>query len=119
MNYLKQYNLLIETRRQLKRKRRKNITGLYLEEHHIIPTCLGGLDKKNNKVLLTWREHYVAHVLLYEIYKDECKEYQISLGWAVWSMCRIDPSKPGRSEIIINSHDLEKARLIFIESISV
>jgi hypothetical protein len=36
----------------------------YTEKHHIIPKCMGGSDKQNNLVILTAREHYIAHLLL-------------------------------------------------------
>jgi hypothetical protein len=41
----------------------------YLENHHILPKCLGGLDDSDNLVKLTAREHYVAHQLLARFYK--------------------------------------------------
>jgi len=37
--------------------------------HHIIPRSLGGLNDKINLVNLTAREHYIAHLLLWKIYK--------------------------------------------------
>ena len=63
MNYTKHYDTLIERARQ-----RKN-EG-YLEEHHVIPKCMGGTDEKSNLVLLTPEEHYVAHQLLVKIYNN-------------------------------------------------
>lgn len=45
----------------------------YYEKHHIIPRCLGGDNSKDNLVLLTYREHIIAHRLLYRINPDkEC-----------------------------------------------
>lgn len=41
----------------------KTLPGQF-DKHHIIPTCLGGDDKKSNLVLLTPREHYMCHLLL-------------------------------------------------------
>lgn len=38
--------------------------------HHIIPECLGGLDIKSNLVLLTPREHRLAHILLTKIFPE-------------------------------------------------
>lgn len=34
------------------------------ERHHIVPVSCGGSDEPSNLVLLTLREHYVAHLLL-------------------------------------------------------
>jgi hypothetical protein len=62
MNYLKHYNLLIE------RARIRTTEFTYVEEHHIIPRCMGGSDAADNLVKLTPEEHYVAHQLLVKIY---------------------------------------------------
>lgn len=57
---------------RLKQKR----SGFYFEGHHIIPKCKGGTGNstrpKNNPniVLLTAREHFLAHWLLWRIYGD-------------------------------------------------
>ena len=37
---------------------------VYSEKHHIIPRSFGGLDEESNLVVLTAREHFVAHLLL-------------------------------------------------------
>lgn len=42
----------------------------YYEKHHVIPKCLGGTDEKNNLVLLTAEEHWVAHLLLVKMHPD-------------------------------------------------
>ena len=36
----------------------------YTEKHHIIPRSMGGKDTNKNLVVLTAREHYIAHLLL-------------------------------------------------------
>lgn len=63
MNYQKIYNNLISKRIY------SPATG-YKEVHHIIPRCLGGTDDKSNLVSLSYKEHYLAHVLLCKIYPD-------------------------------------------------
>lgn len=77
MNYKKIYNDLMLSRLLLKNSRIKEKTqGQYFEGHHIIPKCKGGAGistrPKNNEniVLLTAREHFLAHWLLWLIYKD-------------------------------------------------
>lgn len=58
----------------LRLKQKRN--GFYFEGHHIIPKCKGGTGTstraKNNTniVLLTPREHFLAHWLLWRIYGD-------------------------------------------------
>ena len=61
MNYSTHYNLLI-TRAQ----NRKLLT--HKEAHHIFPKCLGGTNDPTNLVNLTYREHYIAHLLLAKIH---------------------------------------------------
>lgn len=64
MDYTKHYSLLIE------RAKNRNQEG-YTEKHRILPGCMGGKYNKNNVVLLTAEEHYVAHQLLVKIYPTE------------------------------------------------
>lgn len=42
----------------------------YTEKHHIIPKCVGGTDHSENLIILTFREHFIAHWLLSEISND-------------------------------------------------
>ena len=67
MNYNRIYNQLIE-----KAKLENNLDNVYYERHHIIPKSLGGPNTKSNLVKLVPRQHYIAHLLLYKIYKDKC-----------------------------------------------
>lgn len=48
--------------------------GEYFEAHHIVPVSMGGDGKRtdyrhSNIVILTAREHYIAHALLFLIYR--------------------------------------------------
>jgi hypothetical protein len=62
MNYLKHYIILI--RNSIDR----NIeTRSHYESHHIFPKSIYG--ENNNTVLLTLREHYIAHKLLWKLMK--------------------------------------------------
>jgi uncharacterized protein YdiU (UPF0061 family) len=69
MDYQKIYTNLMKSR-QLQRGSNRQIG---YELHHILPASLGGTDDKSNLVLLTYREHYVAHWLLTKIYPREPK----------------------------------------------
>lgn len=62
MNYQRIYNELVH--RGVIRRRLEG----YCEVHHIIPKCLGGEDNHSNLVVLTAREHYIAHWLLTKIH---------------------------------------------------
>ncbi len=64
MNYEKIYNNLCNRGRE-----KRELHG-YCEKHHIIPKCLGGLDNEDNITILTFREHFIAHLLLTKIHKE-------------------------------------------------
>lgn len=68
MDYHSLYNKLISSRIGRIRDDRT-----YYERHHIIPKCLGGTDDESNIVLLTAKEHYVAHHLLHVANKNNRK----------------------------------------------
>lgn len=59
--YTKIYYRIVN--RSLISNRMKNDSNYY-ESHHIIPKCLGGSNRKFNRVLLTAREHFICHKLL-------------------------------------------------------
>jgi hypothetical protein len=86
MNYIKTYNKLII---KAKLESRKKSDGGYYEAHHIKPRSFGGEgDCRNinhpNIVLLTPKEHYVAHLLLVAIYPDSPAMHK-----ALWNMCNV------------------------------
>lgn len=96
MNYIKTYNNLIETRRNTKRT--KGIGEIY-ESHHIIPKCLGGSDEPDNLVLLTPREHFIAHMLLW---KNDRSNYKLFAPLLYFK----------KSIHVINSRTYEEIRII-------
>lgn len=80
MNYYKIYENLCSSRKE--RKSNKE----YCEKHHIVPRCLGGDDSADNLVILTFREHFIAHWLLCKIYKNNAK-----INYAFFCMIRKCP----------------------------
>jgi hypothetical protein len=58
--------------------------GCYYESHHIIPRSLGGNNTKENLVLLTGREHFICHWLLYNTHKGQNK---LKMAHAWFMMC--------------------------------
>lgn len=68
MDYIKHYNNLCNTRKEYNRYKGD---GNYYENHHIIPRWLKGSNENSNLVLLTAREHYLAHYFLFKHYKDK------------------------------------------------
>lgn len=101
MNYQGHYNALIKSRLNLNRKKGD---GNYYERHHIIPKSCGGSNKKENLIFLTFREHYIAHLLLIKIYSGNLKK---KMQYALWKMGN-DKNKPNR---ILSSSQYENCRL--------
>ena len=44
------------------------------EKHHIVPTSLGGKNNSDNIVILTFREHFVCHLLLTKFTLSQAKQ---------------------------------------------
>ena len=101
MDYQKIYNQLIQKRLtdSLSKK------DCYCETHHIIPRSEGGSDDDDNKVNLTAREHYIAHLLLAKIYNDY-KMYSA----VVYMQCK---TKRQKRDFKFNSHLYEQIRKAF------
>jgi hypothetical protein len=96
--YTKWYFTLIEN---CKNKNYKS----YTEKHHIIPKSLGGSDKLSNIIILSFREHYIAHLLLMKMCDGESKKKM------VWAFHRMSFSN--NDKIPKNSHQYELARKYF------
>lgn len=69
MNYRKIYFDIIE-------KRKNESYDGYTEVHHILPRSLGGSDDKSNLVALSAREHFICHLLLTKMYKENSVEWK-------------------------------------------
>lgn len=87
MNYSAAYQRLME--RALTRR----LDG-YVERHHVVPRCLGGLDVASNKVRLTPEEHYVAHQLLVKMHPDNHR-----LLWAAVAMTNGTKNQPRKNKL--------------------
>jgi hypothetical protein len=75
MNHQKIYNNIIETAKKQNRIKLNKTDNdyIYYEKHHILPKCLNGSEEKENKILLTAKEHYICHKLLTYIFKENRK----------------------------------------------
>ena len=73
----------------------------YYENHHILPRSLGGCDSPTNIVRFTGRQHYIAHWLLYKIYKT----WNMAEAWRMMTV--ISPDHNNR----YTSYTFELARL--------
>lgn len=83
MEYIKHYEALCYGRQKLKRVKS---TEQYYELHHIVPKSLGGGNSEENTVLLTAREHFLAHLLLYNHYRKEGGIFFRKMAFALVSM---------------------------------
>lgn len=105
MDYSKNYYDYISYVKSLNRKRvhKRSSSYIYYEEHHIIPKCIGGGEDPNNKVLLTPREHFLAHYLLWKMYPSE--------PGIIFAFCSFSMQKnPKHGLRYINSRLIEQAR---------
>jgi hypothetical protein len=64
MDYNKIYNQICN------RGKEKRELDQYYEKHHVIPRCMDGKNIADNLTTLTYREHFIAHLLLTKIYKE-------------------------------------------------
>jgi hypothetical protein len=102
LNYQRIHNQIIE--RAKSEKRQKN-GDVYYEQHHIVPKCLGGSNKKENLVLLTAREHFIVHKLLCEIYPDNN-----SLIYAYWMMANNTSNTLYERKYYVSSREYEQIK---------
>jgi hypothetical protein len=99
MNYRRIYSELIS--RALNENRSKQ-NGIY-EKHHILPRSLGGNNDTTNLVLLTPREHYIAHWLLYKQHDGQDKAKMV---YAFFMMSRVNPNQ----KRTVSSHEYNRAK---------
>jgi len=110
MNYQKTYNNLIQ--KAINDNRLKGKT-MYYEAHHIIPACMGGTGTNqqwkthSNIVLLTAREHFLAHWLLARIHPNNTK-----IIYAFWMMCNAK-NKNQSQRFTPSSRQYQEAKHIF------
>ena len=104
--YLKAYNALIYKRKFVDVLVKDKMKG-QTECHHIIPRSCGGADTTDNLVDLTIREHYIAHLLLIQIYKNTPHFYGMLTAITIMIRGRKDRKTPVR----FNSRLYEKLRV--------
>lgn len=128
MNYIRIYKNIISNAKEQCRKKGKYV---YYEKHHIIPDFMfknrsrkgpkghleGDPNEKSNIVLLTPREHFLCHFLLYKIYKDTHYGYSCGAALSFFSskVVRLHPRYNG---IRITGSLYSKARMVGISNIS-
>lgn len=132
---MKIHNNLIS---KIKQEKRNKGSGVYYENHHVTPDFMfknrkrkgpkghlpGDPNSKENKVLVTPREHYILHLLLYKIYEKTRYSYSCLLSLGLLS----GELKTGCCEKLIknrkeflksmNSHKIQKIRTKLSEAVS-
>jgi hypothetical protein len=88
---------------------KKDLLNYYTEFHHIVPKCIGGSDDDENLVLLTYREHIIAHMLLSRIHNDS-----IELKHVVYLMFNSHKNKT-LANVRLSTKQLEEIRLASVE----
>lgn len=115
MDYQRIYNTICST---AKSQNRIKGQGVYYEAHHIIPVCLGGegkvgdYKKHPNVVLLTAKEHFVAHKLLYFIHPDNKSIFH---GYRMMAKMT---AKTNSRDFNLTGREYEEIRVKFAESVS-
>lgn len=94
--YKKWYDDLVEKRTETPS------SESYVEKHHIVPKGMGGGNEKENLVIFSAREHYVAHLLLTKMCVS--KDHTIKMMWAFHRMA---------FSTHISSHHYDRSRRIW------
>lgn len=111
MNYKKIHDDLVNyCRNQVLAK------NVYTEKHHVIPRSLGG-EEGDNIIVVTARQHFVLHGLLYFIAKRSGDIAERQKMAHAWNLMRADPT--GRKDRYINSRLFEAARKDLSERMSI
>lgn len=114
MNYLKIYNDLMKKGKNNIFNNNEYFEDEYFEEHHINPKSLGGNNNPDNLVKLTFREHFIAHWLLYRIYPDN-KELAAAFHISAFGN-NVRETRKKYKFYMPSSRALEEARIAKIKS---
>jgi len=94
-------------------QKRSTIEG-YTEKHHIIPRSLGGTEDKENLVLLTAKEHYIAHALLWKMSMEP--KFHNKMSMALHLMVNGSGTKKQHRNYRISARLYQSIRLAKVEA---
>jgi len=97
-NYQKKYQKFIKSR-----PIRTKIKYDGCEIHHIIPKSIGGSNDKDNLVVLTPKEHYIAHRLLAKCYTGEKR---MKMSFALYSLGHFRNKRRSKSPLNAQQYDI-------------
>jgi len=81
--YKRWYFLIIEKASSQLRSKKND----YYESHHIIPKSLGGEEASHNKVLLTFKEHFICHRLLVKMVTNQIDKNKMRFALYCLNRC--------------------------------
>lgn len=110
MNYKKNYYDYIN---YIKTLNRHKDDCNYYEKHHIIPRSLGGKDFEDNLVLLTAREHFLAHYLLWKF--NPCRETTFAFHTMVFMK---NKNQQHRNHKIVSSRVYQRLKTEYAKHLS-
>ena len=88
MDYKKIYDDLVSKAKQ--RGLDRDSVDFYTEIHHITPRCMGGSNDEDNLVMLSGREHYIAHMLLWKAYPDNGPLKYAAMMMSNRAICKVN-----------------------------
>ncbi len=103
--YKKIYDQIIEHALEANRSKKQG----YFEEHHIQPKSLGGSNLKENRVLLTAREHFICHKCLVRFLSGSD---QVKMVHALMRLIN------GKTGLVITNRDYEVIRKAHAAAVS-
>lgn len=108
------WNRYVKFITNIHKKGRRNLQ--YTERHHIIPKCLdiSLCDNIDNIIILTPREHYIAHKLLSYCFLKDTEEYN-KLVFALFAMSKLKMSYHNRDDLI-SSREYQILRIRYSEA---
>jgi hypothetical protein len=80
--------------------KKRNVINGFCEKHHIIPKSVGGTDEESNMVILTYKEHYVAHHLLTKMFDDKDSQRKMWTAFFFMHIGRDKEIKTNRSYVV-------------------
>ena len=89
--------------------------GVYCEDHHIMPRCMGGSNDKDNIVKLPSKYHFIAHKLLAEAHSTNTKYHQ-KLCHAYQAMCLRPKHLLDAGAYTPTAEEYANAKELFIQS---
>jgi len=88
----------------------------YIEQHHVIPVCLGGDNTPENIIALTAREHYIAHLLLWKMSMDKKSHNKMTMALHV--MVNGSGNKKQNRSYLVPSRIYEANRKEYVKVVS-